>query len=448
MPIAIAMEDFELLDYYELLGVAQNASTNEIKTAYRKQISRYHPDRYAVASPDEQRYASRRTQRINEAYRTLNNFNLRVAYHRIRESGPSHAPSKGRARATGGDDATQRDRQAELYDQARAHLQAGRYGQAVAVLHELQAINPFYRDSAVLLARARAASQGPTPHEPAGPASEPTSSSARTAPKPEPQGISSGWFRRLLPMLSSIGAVAIVAVVVAMVLLPKVQTGSARDDQGQASATPQSVAGAGGQTTAEVAPTKAPPVGPTRTPIPSPAPTNRPPSSPSLTSLIGETLVSSPTPQPILPTLTSPPPPTVSPSPTLPVPATIPHPPPSTIPPPPQSLPSPSPPLPRPSPRPLPPQPPPRCSNRAPWCRPTTSAATRDGPVSRGLVGAWESKRDAITSPPPQAPGISGAIAPGPGERISAWKLTCRYREEKRGWSATSLMAATTWRSL
>src|SRR5262245_733514 len=47
-----------------------------------------------------------------------------------------------------------RDHQAELYEQAREHMDAGRYMQAIGALRQLQQLNPFYKDSAELLARA------------------------------------------------------------------------------------------------------------------------------------------------------------------------------------------------------------------------------------------------------------------------------------------------------
>jgi curved DNA-binding protein CbpA len=156
------MHDFEELDHYEILDVPRNASSEEIKRAYRQQVSRYHPDRYAQKSPPEQAYASLRTQRINEAYRVLSDFKARTAYNRGQSlpSSMRSASSAGIPRPVA-PDAPQRtggprDHQAELYEQARMHLAARRMMQAAATLRELQQINPFYRDSAALLAQAEA----------------------------------------------------------------------------------------------------------------------------------------------------------------------------------------------------------------------------------------------------------------------------------------------------
>lgn len=159
--VPVAMEDFEQLDYYALLGVDRSASAEDIKRAYRQQMTRYHPDRYANATPAEQAYASQRAQRINEAYRVLSDFNARSAYNRGLPAPGSRRMSRttdaSGGAASGGVQTPPRDHQAELYEQANAHLAAGRYVQAIATLRQLQQINPFYRDSATLLAQAEAA---------------------------------------------------------------------------------------------------------------------------------------------------------------------------------------------------------------------------------------------------------------------------------------------------
>jgi hypothetical protein len=157
------MDDFDRLDYYELLGVERSASADEIKRAYRQQIARYHPDRYANADPAEQAYASRRALRINEAYRVLSNFQERAAYTRSLNAGAVRAPRPQAAPMT----PSPRDHLAELYDQAQEHLAAGRKLQAAAVLRELLALNPFYRDAAALLEKAEAAPPPPARPQPA-----------------------------------------------------------------------------------------------------------------------------------------------------------------------------------------------------------------------------------------------------------------------------------------
>ena len=145
------MTDFEHLDHYDLLGVSRSASADEIKRAYRREISKYHPDRFVNATPEQQEYARRRSQRLTEAMRVLGNLNARIAYNRSPD-GPAARSAPPRPPAP----PQQRDHQAELYDQAQSHLESGRLLQAIGVLRQLQQINPFYRDSAELLAAAEA----------------------------------------------------------------------------------------------------------------------------------------------------------------------------------------------------------------------------------------------------------------------------------------------------
>ena len=59
-------------DYYEILGVAQNASPEEIKRAYRKLAHQHHPDK---KGGNEQKF-----KEINEAYQILSNEEKRHQY--------------------------------------------------------------------------------------------------------------------------------------------------------------------------------------------------------------------------------------------------------------------------------------------------------------------------------------------------------------------------------
>jgi DnaJ-domain-containing protein 1 len=54
-----------------VLGVTVTSTREQIRTAYRKMASRYHPDRLAGAEGREQKLASDRMASINEAYRLL-----------------------------------------------------------------------------------------------------------------------------------------------------------------------------------------------------------------------------------------------------------------------------------------------------------------------------------------------------------------------------------------
>lgn len=63
----------KLGNYYETLGVKENASTEEIKKAYRKLAVKYHPDTHLDESDDKMK-------EINEAYSVLSNPDKRQQY--------------------------------------------------------------------------------------------------------------------------------------------------------------------------------------------------------------------------------------------------------------------------------------------------------------------------------------------------------------------------------
>jgi molecular chaperone DnaJ len=75
-------------DYYELLGVARDASAQDLKKAYRRLAMKYHPDR----NPDDQS-AEARFKEISEAYEVLADPDKRAAYDRFGHAGVD--PSAG-----------------------------------------------------------------------------------------------------------------------------------------------------------------------------------------------------------------------------------------------------------------------------------------------------------------------------------------------------------------
>lgn len=84
-------------DFYKILGIAENASGDEIKKAYRKLAKKYHPD----ANPNDTAAADR-FKEISEAYSILSDEAKRKQYDQMRKFGGFAGGGFGGYRPGGG----------------------------------------------------------------------------------------------------------------------------------------------------------------------------------------------------------------------------------------------------------------------------------------------------------------------------------------------------------
>ena len=88
-------------DYYEILGVARDASPEEIKKAYRRLALKWHPDRHL----EDKATAEAQFKRMSEAYEVLSDPDKRKKYDRFGhdyKQGQEFAPPGGRPPAAAG----------------------------------------------------------------------------------------------------------------------------------------------------------------------------------------------------------------------------------------------------------------------------------------------------------------------------------------------------------
>lgn len=70
------------IDYYKVLGVARDASSNDIKHAFRKLALECHPDRHVQSSHSSKEVAGHKFRQVSEAYEVLGDEAKRVAYNK------------------------------------------------------------------------------------------------------------------------------------------------------------------------------------------------------------------------------------------------------------------------------------------------------------------------------------------------------------------------------
>lgn len=83
-------------DYYEVLGVARNASEADLKKAYRRLAMKYHPDRNLGETASEERF-----KEAKEAFEILSDQRKRAAYDQFGHAGVDPSAGAGFG-ATGG----------------------------------------------------------------------------------------------------------------------------------------------------------------------------------------------------------------------------------------------------------------------------------------------------------------------------------------------------------
>ncbi|EEH58484.1 uncharacterized protein MICPUCDRAFT_11393, partial [Micromonas pusilla CCMP1545] len=67
-------------EFYELLGVTQDASAKSIRRGYRKAAAQWHPDKWQQCDEKQKSVAEKTFRRVAVAYETLSNAHQRRLY--------------------------------------------------------------------------------------------------------------------------------------------------------------------------------------------------------------------------------------------------------------------------------------------------------------------------------------------------------------------------------
>ena len=80
------------MTYYELLEVARDASADDIKRAFRREIAKYHPDKVQHLGKEFQDIAARKAAELTQAYKTLSDSARRADYDDLLAEGGGPEP--------------------------------------------------------------------------------------------------------------------------------------------------------------------------------------------------------------------------------------------------------------------------------------------------------------------------------------------------------------------
>lgn len=112
----------KLSNPYEVLGINQGASEEEIKRAYREMVKKYHPDQYQDNPLST--LAEEKLREINEAYESLTkNTNVNSNGYR------------GRGKGWGGVNNSGNNGGSEFYNQVKMHIKSGNIKMAEEMLN-------------------------------------------------------------------------------------------------------------------------------------------------------------------------------------------------------------------------------------------------------------------------------------------------------------------------
>lgn len=75
--LRVVFDPKSLTSYFKILDVTPHVSKEELHSAYRRRISEYHPDKVAALGAELRSLAEEKTKQINEAYRTILDFQFR-----------------------------------------------------------------------------------------------------------------------------------------------------------------------------------------------------------------------------------------------------------------------------------------------------------------------------------------------------------------------------------